>query len=264
MIRRETADGWLLVTHGEHARLAGLFAEAWGNDEFSAPGPRADVLAAVFSHDNGWAARDAAPFLTRANIPEAFTKSLVGAYSAFEEIDLPSYLRVRGEATAAVAETNPYAAIVVSMHTVNLLTEQADVSTIRPEHRPLHAEFVAAQRAFQFETAARLGTESGALERAFRFLQCCDSLSLIACTDYPQARPLRHAQPDRTGRLHALECEPLGENVFKIAPSPFSSPRMPFEFKARTLHRRTFSDVEDYRSALAAAPVETQVVTLVA
>ena len=126
MIRKELPDGWLLVTHGEHARLAGLFAEAWGNAQFAAPEPRAAILCAVASHDDGWAARDAAPFLTKAAVPEAFTKDLVGSYSAFEEIDLPAYLRVRGEATATVAARNPFASIVVSMHTVNLLTEQAD------------------------------------------------------------------------------------------------------------------------------------------
>src|SRR5690349_7253387 len=104
MIRKELPDGWLLITHGEHARLAGLFAAAWGNSQFPTPEPLADVLYAVASHDDGWSARDAAPFLTKAGIPEAFTKDLVGSYSAFEEIDLPAYLRVRGEATAAVAE----------------------------------------------------------------------------------------------------------------------------------------------------------------
>src|SRR4051794_36138279 len=110
MIRKALPDGWLLVTHGEHAQLAGLFAETWGNDRFAPPEPRADILHAVASHDDGWAVRDASPFLTKAGIPEAFTRNLVGSYSAFEEIDLPAYLRVRGEATAAVAGRNPFAA----------------------------------------------------------------------------------------------------------------------------------------------------------
>src|SRR5262245_40216370 len=121
MIRKELPDGWRLVTHGEHARLAGRFADAWGNADFASPEPRADILYAVAAHDDGWAVRDASPFLTKAGVPEAFTKDLVGSYAAFEEIDLPSYLRVRGEATANVAARNPFAAIVVSMHTVNLL-----------------------------------------------------------------------------------------------------------------------------------------------
>jgi hypothetical protein len=264
MIRKELSDGWLLVTHGEHARLAGLFAEAWGNPEFAAPEPRADINFAVASHDDGWAGRDAAPFLTRASLPEAFTKDLVGSYSAFEEIDLPSYLRVRGEATAAVATQNPFAAIVVSMHTVNLLTEQADLATIRPEHRPLHAEFVAAQRAFQLETAARLNASVGVLDRAFRFLQTCDNLSLIACAGYGHPRTLRHSHADRAGRLHSFACTPEGDGRFKIAPSPFREKSMSFPLKIRRLRGRVFSGVESYRAALAATPFETTTITLIA
>jgi hypothetical protein len=263
MIRKELPYGWLLVTHGEHARLAGLFAEAWGNERFETPEPREDIRFAVASHDDGWAARDAAPFLTKAGVPEAFTKDLVGTYAAFEEIDLPAYLRVRGEAAAAVAARNPFAAIVVSMHTVNLLTEQADLATIRPEYRSLHTDFIAAQRAFQLELAARLNASQGALDRAFRHLQCCDNLSLIACAGYAEPRTLRHSHPDRTGALHTFECLPQGGNVFKISPSPFREKQMTFSFQARHLSGRTFPSLDEYRSALAVTPFSTQTVTLV-
>ncbi len=264
MIRKELPDGWLLVTHGEHARLAGLFAEAWGNARFASPEPRTDILFAVAAHDDGWAARDASPFLTKASIPEAFTKDLVGSYAAFEEIDLPAYLRVRGEATAAVAARNPFAAIVVSMHTVNLLTEQADLATIRPDHRPLHADFVAAQRAFQLEMAARLNASQGALDRAFRFLQTCDNLSLIACAAYEQPRTLRHSHADRAGQLHSFSCTPEGSGIFKITPSPFREKEMHFPLKVRRLLQRTFANNDEYRAALAAAPLETITITLLA
>jgi hypothetical protein len=254
MIRKELPDGWLLVTHGEHARLAGLFAEAWGNDEFAPPEPCADINYAVTSHDDGWAARDAAPFLTKAGIPEAFTKDLVGSYSAFEEIDLPAYLRVR----------NPFAAIVVSMHTVNLLTEQADLSTIRPDHRPLHADFIASQRAFQLEMAARLNASQGALDRAFRFLQTCDNLSLIVCAAYEQTRTLRHSHADRAGMPHSFVCTPANAGVFKITPSPFREKEMHFSFNVRRLTQRTFANTDEYRAILAATPYETMTATLLA
>ena len=262
MIRKETPDGWVLVTHGEHARLAAQFAGAWGNDRFAPPERLADVLTAVASHDDGWAARDAAPFLTKTGVPEAFTEDLVGTYAAFEEIDLPAYLRVRGDATAAVAAHNPLAAIVVSMHTVNLLTEQADVSTIRAEHRPLHAAFIAAQRAFQLETAARLDVRVGLLDRAFRFLQCCDNLSLIACARYSHERRLRHTHADRAGRLHTFTCTPVSEENFQITPSPFREGIMTFDLRVRVLQKRTFASTESYRASLAAAPFEIRQITL--
>ena len=99
MIRIATASGYTLVTHQEHARLAGRFAAHWGNAHFPSPAPAAllpELVLAVSSHDDAWAVRDATPFLTREGRPAAFTRELVGAYSAFEEIDLADYLAVRG------------------------------------------------------------------------------------------------------------------------------------------------------------------------
>ena len=116
MIRIATETGYTLVPHQEHARLAGRFAAHWGNDVFPAPAApevMPHVLAAVARHDDAWAVRDAAPFLTREGRPSAFTRELVGTYSAFEEIDLADYLAVRGAATEAVAAEDPFAAILV-------------------------------------------------------------------------------------------------------------------------------------------------------
>jgi hypothetical protein len=151
MIRIETDSGWILVEHPEHARLAGRFAARWGNTDFPPPEPRADVLTAVSRHDDAWAARDALPFLTREGRPSAFSRELVGRYSAFEEIDFADYLAVRGNAAEVVAADNPYAAIVISMHTVSLLTTQADLSGLQASDLELHRAFIENQRKRQGE-----------------------------------------------------------------------------------------------------------------
>ena len=44
MLRMESETGWWLITHPDHARLAGEFATAWGNAQFRKPEPRARVL----------------------------------------------------------------------------------------------------------------------------------------------------------------------------------------------------------------------------
>src|SRR5260370_27317324 len=73
MIRLATEDGWWLVTDPDHARLAGAFAERWGNAAFRRPEPRRQVLLGIQTHDDGWAARDAAPQITRQGLPSAFS-----------------------------------------------------------------------------------------------------------------------------------------------------------------------------------------------
>lgn len=269
MIRIPTPEGYLLARHQDHARLAGRFAAHWGNAGFPPPAPPgsgtlADIVTAVARHDDAWEARDAAPFLTREGRPSAFTRDLVGAYSAFEEIDLPDYLRVRGEATETVARDNALAAIIVSMHTVNLLTEQADLSTLKPADRPLHAAFIEGQQARQRELAAQLAATGRAdaiapalLRRAFEFLQACDNLSLLVCCCYDQPRPLRHTHPDHTGTHRTIGVTPLGEGRYRLSPWPFDQPELRFKVPARFVPAAACADLNTFRAAYASAPEQS-------
>src|ERR1700735_5014164 len=149
MLRLETETGWWLVTHPDHARLAGAFAERWGNERFRSQEPRANVLKGISRHDDGWATRDAAPQITRQGKPSAFSVELVGKYSAFEEIDLADYLAVRDRAVRLIAEEDPYAALLISMHTYNLLTAHADRSTMAISQLPLLDQFLEGQKMLQ-------------------------------------------------------------------------------------------------------------------
>src|SRR5271156_3863538 len=204
MLRLETETGWWLVTHPDHARLAGAFAERWGNERFLSPEPRANVLKGIARHDDGWLARDAAPQITRQGKPSAFSVELVGKYSAFEEIDLTDYLAVRDRAVRVVAEADAYAALLVSMHTYNLLTARADRTTIQPDQLPLLDAFLARQLEFQQDLRARMAADQQLtpeeiapprIESHFRLLQACDNLSLLSCVDYPRPGDLLHALP---------------------------------------------------------------------
>ena len=161
MLRLETDTGYWLVTHVDHANLAGDFAAQWGNELFRSPEPRAQVLKGISRHDDGWRERDAQPQITRQGKPSAFSVELVGKYSAFEEIDLADYLAVRDRAVRLIAEEDPYAAILVSMHTYNLLTERADRSTIGSAQLPLLDDFLIQQRAMQQSLRERISLDTG-------------------------------------------------------------------------------------------------------
>src|SRR6202045_1891812 len=149
MLRLETETGWWLVTHPDHARLAGAFAERWGNQQFLPPEPRTHVLRGIACHDDGWGLRDAAPQVTRQGKPSAFSVELVGKYSAFEEIDLADYLAVRDRAVRLIAAEDAYAAVLISMHTYSLLHDHADRSTIASADLPLLDRFLEEQLLFQ-------------------------------------------------------------------------------------------------------------------
>lgn len=271
MLRLETETGWWLITHPDHARLAGAFAERWGNDIFAAPEPRANVLKGIARHDDGWAARDSAPQITRQGKPSAFSVELVGKYSAFEEIDLADYLAVRERAVRLIAAEDPYAAILISMHTYNLLTEHADRSTIAPAQLPLLDNFLAQQKRLQQEllrqiAASQQFTGDQASEPAildhFRLLQATDNLSLITCVDFRARANLLHPLPVRAGESRRIDVRAVGPRHFVLHPYPFVEPSLTFQFPARHVEGKVFASSKELQTRFTAAAVEALSVTV--
>ena len=271
MLRLETETGWWLVTHPDHARLAGAFAERWGNGTFLAPEPRASVLKGIARHDDGWAARDAQPQITRQGKPSAFSTELVGKYSAFEEIDLADYLAVRGRAVRLIAEEDAYAAILISMHTYNLLTAHADRSTIAPADLPLLDKFLEDQKKFQQSLMERIAsdpqfapaqkTEAAILDH-FRLLQAVDNLSLLTCVDFARPANLLHPLPLREGGHARVKVRSAGSRRFVLEPYPFAAPSLSFRFPARHVTGKLFTSAAELQAQFVAAPPEMLSVTV--
>jgi hypothetical protein len=271
MLRLETETGWWLVKHPDHARLAGAFAERWGNDLFLPPEPREHVLRGISCHDDGWAARDAVPQITRQGKPSAFSTELVGKYSGFEEIDLVDYLAVRDRAVRQIAAEDPYAALLISMHTYSLLNDHADKSTIAPEQLPLFEKFLEGQKALQsswrkeiasnFKFKPEHKSEEAILDH-FRLLQANDYLSLLTCVDFQKPVTLLHALPTRGGRHVPIQARAIGTRHFALDPYPFAEHSIRFQLPARHVKGKLFSSAEELQDAFAAAPVEMLSVTV--
>jgi Protein of unknown function (DUF3891) len=265
MLRLETETGWRLVTHPDHARLAGAFAERWGNDRFLGPEPRARVLKGIAQHDDGWLGRDAKPQITRQGKPSAFSIELVGKYSAFEEIDLADYLAVRDRAVRLIASEDAYAAVLISMHTYSLLSDHADRSTIDPADLPLLDRFLEEQRLFQqflrqqiiADPAIATGhkSESAILDH-FRLLQATDNLSLLTCVDFREPAHLLHPLPLRDGGYARVQVRSAGPRHFVLDPYPFAESSLGFHFPARHVMGKTFAAAAELQKAFDAAPVE--------
>lgn len=271
MLRMETETGWWLITHPDHARLAGEFAKAWGNAQFRRPEPRERVLYGIASHDDGWADRDANPSITRAGKPSAFSTELVGKYSAFEEIDLAQYLEVREKAVRIIAEQDAYAGLLIAMHTYNLLTAHADRSTIAPEELPLLDEFLERQREYQQGLRDQIAADTSLtndgkspemIEEHFRLLQACDNLSLLTCVAFDADADLLHSLPLNDGGASAVRVIPVGIRAFRLTPWPFSEEKLSFQFPARHVAGSRFTSSDELEVAFSAAPIEMLEVTL--
>ncbi|MEO0509984.1 MAG: DUF3891 family protein [Verrucomicrobiota bacterium] len=264
MLRLEKDGGWILVTHREHAKLAGHFAEAVDTTRFAKPGPVDSVIHAVFHHDDSWIRRDAEPFLTPEGLPSAFSRELVGSYDAFEEIDMEDYLAVRGEATEAAAMEDRFAGILISMHTDNLLTEQADLSALSEEEMDIHGRFISQQRARRLELieellrqgmdASHLSKEN--LREGFEFLQACDSFSLYACTDFPEPIELRHGLSRVSGEKVEVVFRRIDKTTHTLDPWPFVEPSIRLKIDARFVPGFDFPSLAAFRQAYAEAVVD--------
>jgi hypothetical protein len=268
----ESANGWWLITHPDHARLAGEFATAWGNAKFRKPEPRARVLRGIACHDDGWVARDAHPSITRKGKPSAFSTELVGKYSAFEEIDLEEYLAVRERALRLIADEDPYAGLLISMHTYNLLTAHADRSTIASEGLKLLDAFLDRQRKYQAELLAAIDSDTSlkVVEKAeqtilehFRLLQACDNLSLLSCVAFDGPAKLLHPLPLNDGATTEVKVTPIAPRQFRLSPWPFAEPELEFHFPARHVSGKTFASSQDLEAAFLAANEESLTVTLI-
>ncbi len=271
MLRLESESGWWLTTHPDHARLAVAFAEHWGNEVFAGPAPRAQVLHGIASHDDGWAWRDAAPQITREGKPSAFSPELVGKYSAFEEIDLADYLAVRERAVKLVAEQDAYAAMLISMHTYNLLTERADRSTIVAGQLPLLDAFLTAQRGLQGRLLAAIESDTGLsadeksrerIDDHFRLLQAVDNLSLLSCVNYQQPATLLHALRRRDGGAEPVSVEAVGERSFRLSPYPLDVSPLTVELPARHVEGKTFANAEALQEKYRVAETMKSTVTI--
>ena len=271
MLRLETETGWWLITHPDHARLAGAFAERWGNDLFPSPEPREHVLRGIARHDDGWAARDAVPQITRQGKPSAFSTELVGKYSGFEEIDLVDYLAVRDRAVREIGAEDPYAAVLISMHTYSLLNDHADRSTILPAQLPLLDQFLKGQKTLQDSLLKQIASnlnlrpehksENTILDH-FRLLQANDYLSLLTCVDFQKPVNLLHALPTRDGKRIPVQARAIGTRHFVLEPYPFAEPSLSFQFPARHVKGNLFSSAKELQDAFAAAPLEMLSVTV--
>ena len=230
------------------------------------------VLYGIAAHDDGWTARDAQPSITRQGKPSAFSTELVGKYSAFEEIDLVDYLAVRERAVRIIAEDDPYAGLLIALHTYNLLTAHADRSTISVEQLPLLDAFLDGQRGYQSELRAAieadstLGLEEKSAQRIdehFRLLQACDNLSLLTCVDFSALADLLHPLPLNDGGTSEVRVMPIGSRYFRLEPWPFEESERVFSFPARYVEGETFESSAELESAYVAAPVQMLSVRLV-
>jgi hypothetical protein len=187
MIRREIhlpgkAQHWLLISQIEHARISALLAERC-LDQFGQSAPecdliaeRAQLLAAISHHDDGWAAWDTAPQLD----PQHHRPP------SFREMQLEQVLPIWTASIEAAAGEGALAGLTVARHFLALLdssdkeTEASLAKVWREEITARHAAWLADWQ------AANLALHTPELvAEALLWLQLSDVASLWLCSACP-------------------------------------------------------------------------------
>lgn len=275
MIVAETDDGFRFVTQPDHADLAGQFAERWGNDRFDPPAPYAACVLAAHDHDDGWSSFDCRPRVHDDGTP-----------IDFREMPADPWVDLYEAGIEAVAEADPYAGLLVSMHGAGLRNRRYGLSPSWPETQAAFREFVEREEARQSRLAAELRTSDGPsrlsgadvdllstmhetgsaptdtdsrLWRNYELLQAWDTLSLSFSTSvsppsYPGISSVPRGAP---GSEVSLTVEALGDGEFRVEPYPFGVEPLEVTVPTRTVRRADFDDEASLFEAYYGAERET-------
>ncbi|GGL27521.1 hypothetical protein GCM10009037_08850 [Halarchaeum grantii] len=278
MIVTEAAGRYRFVTQPAHAALSGRFARHWGSDAVATPEPRHPLVVAAEHHDQGWSDYDTRPRLDGDGDPVGFV-----------EADGDDWVDFYARGVDVVADIDPYAGLLTSMHAAGLRrggygvrTEILDLSDRAP-----YAAFVAAQEARQddllaaladgdaydvgererdvlddlhAEGAAPAGAIRSPLWRNYLLLQALDSLSLYVCDSARYEETTIGPVPTGDGDTTSIDVSPVGPATLRLDPYPFDVPSL-----SVTIPRRIVPvDADDLVAAYFEADVRRAELTVIA
>lgn len=249
--------GWLCIPQSQHAAISGQIARAWGNDLFPAPEPRTEVCLAAERHDDGMRSFDADPELD----PET------GLPRSFMRMPLDVWLECWERGPAAVAEEEPYAGMLVSLHGEHLLGYRRIDEDDEEARRRVEA-WRHAQQGLRERVAEEVGSDprlAASLERATvgyarKLVEIWDAMSLAVCM--PRL-PDRFEEVPCGTQTRAIEMRPLaqGPPIVEVDPWPFAASEVPLAAAGRRL-AGGYEERSELAEALARSEPETLAVTL--
>ena len=237
MIIRSGGEGVLAIAQPDHARLAGMFADAWaGQPDASSP----SLGVASYRHDDGWIVWEQAPTVDEHGRPHDFLT-----------VPMEQRVAIYRRGIGLLADTDPVAALLTSLHFTRLLAE--GLGSFSGEARRLGEAFLAEQLAWEIRTRRDLGEPSGA-EADYLVLRAADFLSLVLCLrpgEKLDGQPLPAVHIG--GHTVSMQLGVSGGGAMTLDPYPFVVEPLEATVPALALLRPVYADDDTYRSALAAA-----------
>jgi len=250
IVRYESNGSLVMITQNDHAKLSGLFAAHWGNEQFEKPRPQGSTARAAQYHDAGWLRYEAKPHF---NADTGKTPNFREVPN--DQLQLESFQWALDWATAI----DPYAGLLISKHRTGLWQSRYDV--IKQPSFPPRGKlsegieaFIARNEAMQKRLASGVDEEELAIN--YHLLQVWDLLSLYVCTQERLKEECIEPVPTSYagGEGVSMRLRPMWPTRISMEPFPFD--QSPFE--ATLVHRRLpksqFSDATAFEAAYFQAP----------
>lgn len=253
MLVRDAGDAWQIVLQTDHADLSGQLAEAWGGPGFARPEPYAPLVYAARRHDDGWATWEQAPRLGADGAPQSFLT-----------VPAPVHLAFYRAGVECVAEEDPAAGLLVSMHMSGLYRQRYDVMPSPPrslpeDERDVVDAFVQQEGDRQVALRRMLGADEAWRWTSYALLQAFDVISLyfgLADVEVGVAGACEGV-PTADGDPTRIAIEPLGPWRVRFDPYPFAEDGVALTLRRRLVRKREWRDHDAFRADLAATPFET-------
>jgi hypothetical protein len=258
MIVRYESDGSLvMITQNDHAKLSGLFAAHWGNEQFERPRPFVSAVRAAQYHDAGWLRYESQPYFD----------AKTGKTPNFRDVpndatQLASYQW----ALDWLTDIDSYAGLLISKHRTGLWQSrygviQQPAFAARGKLSDEIVVFIARNEAKQKTIGTAFDQQEVAVN--YQLLQVWDLMSLYLCTQERHKEEAIEPVPKSyvEGEGVCLQFTPLSPGRIAIHPFPFDQSPFKVNVVYRRLPQSRFADGLAFEAAYFGAAPQVASVT---
>ncbi len=260
MVSRYDESRLLLVSQVDHSQVAGLLAAHWGNARFARPTPFVSMVLAAQEHDNGWWEWEIKPTLDAAGYPPDYIGSI-------RHLGRGVWLEMYQRGIQRLAERDPYAGYIVSMHASGLLTRGMGLLPSMPDYTddPQVVAFLDEQEALRARLLACLQTDG--IDHAllteerfwtnFKLMEVFDQFAQFICNRYPFNSQERKNGPTNTLSNIPVPVRPGQTDVVItvdvqdetraiVRPYPFDIDPLVVSFQGRLVPDRAYASQDQF------------------